>query len=213
MIQLSQLKNSVIIGTIGLFSFVPSIAYSQNTCVANRPTEDSIKYSKIFVDAPVIDSENTNLQKDQWSTPIIVRDSFTEKEKVVVVDRDYEKGFIQGQVAERGVDSVWGQKSIKVISYLKYRDNTRTSEVSALSIKINGQVFNLDKEKNNFFLISPELQEALNISPVPKVSMRITTLDSNTHTGNIGEKTIKTWQSINATLRAFSNQNGNCEKN
>lgn len=212
MIKPSYLNQLVILGTIGLFSFVPSIAYSQNSCTTNKPTQDSIKYSKIFVDAPVIDSENINLQTSQWSTPVIVKDSFTETENIVVFDRDYQQGFIRGRVAEKGVYSVWGQTGIKAISYLTYGNNKNTSEASDLSIKINGQIFNLNKVKNVFFM-PQEVQEALNVSPVPKVSMRIITSDSTTHTVNVGGKTIQSWQSIKAKLKTLDSQNVACQKN
>ena len=212
MIKTSYLNQLVILGTIGLFSLIPSTAYSQSVCTNNNPTQKSIKYSKIFIDAPVIDSENINLQSSQWSQPVITKDSFTETENIVVFDRDYQRGFIRGEVAEKGVYSAWGQKGIKAISFLTYNNNRNTSEASDLSIKINEQIFNLTKIKGVFFM-PDKVQEALNVSPVPKVSMRITTSDSTTHTVNIGEKTIQSWQSIKARLKTLDSQNDACQPN
>ncbi|GEM_PF-3686164 len=190
-----------------------SVNTKNTSCLNVSSTSNSVKYSNLFPSLPIFDTESTKWRQIRWSTPVIARDKFTEKELIVVFDHDYNKGFVNGKVAERGVISVWSQEGIKAKQYVIVNGKNESVDSQALSVKVNRQVFDLQKKGEDVFLISPELREALSTSEPIKVYIRTTSLTGNTQTIPIGDKTIKAWQSVGEMLRSLNNSKNACNPN
>lgn len=170
-------------------------AIASEACIKNAEV-----YSKRFPSIPVIEAEKLNLNRVPWSTAVILRDSFSEEESLIVFDKNFKNPFFPLDLLEEGVITILGQRAIAAKYYvITSRDTTYLDAVEA-AIKIDGKVFPLQRIEGNRFSVTPEL--AATLGKAEKAVIRIRLTRDRIETREIGSRTLTAWKSAHMLVKA-----------
>lgn len=165
-------------------------------------------------DYPIVESVSLDTDIDvPWSEPVVVRDPF-EGEFVGIFDRHFFYSRVLNTSARLEVVSLWSPDKIRFL--LTYRDRdcnfssstfhhqtlSRDCLVSNAALKITDVYLKLGEEvfrlegSNSRFEVDEKLATALKNSPPGNVDIRLIVENGETVDSEIGEETVKAWQSI-----------------
>jgi hypothetical protein len=162
--------------------------------------KDAVPYSIKFPSIPVIELEKLNLNRVPWSTTVILRDSFSEEESVIVFDKNFKNPVFPLGLLEEGVITILGQRAIAAKYYVVTSEGMSYLDAVEAAIKIDNKVFLLQRVSNNQFSVTPELADAL--SKAEKAVVRIRLTQDRTETREISSRTLSAWKSAYALVKA-----------
>lgn len=162
---------------------------------------------------PIVKSAILDLNLDiPWSQVVQIQDPF-EDDFLGIFDRNFFYRTFLNRRTRIDVVSLWNRQSVRIL--LAYTDNDCLSETSLsigvlasscllpnnsqnvrqLLIKLNDQVFTLERNNNNF-PISDEFATALKNAPNQNVNIRLITENGNSIDSEIGKQTVEAWKSL-----------------
>jgi hypothetical protein len=196
--------SSCLIVAVVTFDSVKAQPYSVTTQA--QTFRNSQQLSQHFPSLPVFSLTEDRWNDIPWSTPAILRDAFTGEEELVVFDQNFQNVFVNNRISEIGILTVWKQDRILVREYAFVSGvPPKYASPDQFFVKVLNRVFQLQKDENDDFIISPDLRGALLSSNGENISSRIIySTTQRRQDFEIGRRTILAWQEAGQLIRSNS---------